>query len=258
MAKSYTETLFSLATEGQDTSRGSQHLQQVDLAHSSNDMRVLPSTATTIPYQAAAPSPALPTRNLPPEILSTQRSPHPFESVTLPHHSPELPPALVPAPSTPTPPRQLPSPCRSKRDSRYDNLDPLPPSMSAVPMLLPAPTVRAKPTDTMTTILSPNTTNADVRLPLGWEERRTPGGRPCFVDHHMRTTMWNDPRQNSSSASAASNSALADRAALGPLPSGWEMRMTSTRRIYFVDHNTRTTTWDDLRLPSTVDADAPQ
>ncbi|KAN0132223.1 hypothetical protein V8E53_009989, partial [Lactarius tabidus] len=83
----------------------------------------------------------------------------------------------------------------------------------------------------------------DVRLPLGWEERRTPGGRPCFVDHHMRTTMWNDPRQNSSSASAASNSALADRAALGPLPSGWEMHMTSTRRIYFVDHNTRTTTW---------------
>src|SRR6266702_6189358 len=25
--------------------------------------------------------------------------------------------------------------------------------------------------------------------------------------------------------------------------------MTSTRRIYFVDHNTRTTTWDDPRLP---------
>ena len=34
--------------------------------------------------------------------------------------------------------------------------------------------------------------------------------------------------------------------------------MTSTRRIYFVDHNTRTTTWDDPRLPSQVDADAPQ
>ena len=34
--------------------------------------------------------------------------------------------------------------------------------------------------------------------------------------------------------------------------------MTSTRRVYFVDHNTRTTTWDDPRLPSSVDADAPQ
>ncbi|KAI9453960.1 hypothetical protein BJY52DRAFT_1286352 [Lactarius psammicola] len=33
------------------------------------------------------------------------------------------------------------------------------------------------------------------------------------------------------------------------------MRLASTRRIYYVDHNTRTTTWDDPRLPSTVDAD---
>lgn len=23
---------------------------------------------------------------------------------------------------------------------------------------------------------------------------------------------------------------------LGPLPSGWEMRLTSTARVYFVDH----------------------
>jgi len=36
------------------------------------------------------------------------------------------------------------------------------------------------------------------------------------------------------------------------------MRMTSTRRIYFGNHNTRTTTWDDPRLPSTVDANASQ
>ncbi|KAI9434122.1 hypothetical protein BJY52DRAFT_1335551, partial [Lactarius psammicola] len=46
-----------------------------------------------------------------------------------------------------------------------------------------------------------------------------------------------------------------DSGALGPLSSGREIRLTSTRRIYFVDHNTRTTTWDDLRLPSTVEAD---
>ncbi|KAN0132131.1 hypothetical protein V8E53_010050 [Lactarius tabidus] len=116
---------------------------------------------------------------------------------------------------------------------------------------------------TVTTTLNPNTTNADGTyadrcLPLGWEERRTPDGRPYFVDHNTRTTTRTDPRRNSSSASAASNNALANRAALGPLPSGWEMRMKSTRRIYFVDHNSRTTTWDDPRLPSKVDADAPQ
>jgi len=43
--------------------------------------------------------------------------------------------------------------------------------------------------------------------------------------------------------------ALANRVVLGPLLSGWETRMTSMRRIYFVGHNTRTTAWDDPRLP---------
>lgn len=36
------------------------------------------------------------------------------------------------------------------------------------------------------------------------------------------------------------------------------MRLTSTSRVYFVDHNTRTTTWDDPRLPSNLDSSAPQ
>jgi hypothetical protein len=36
------------------------------------------------------------------------------------------------------------------------------------------------------------------------------------------------------------------------------MRLTSTSRIYFVDHNTKTTTWDDPRLPSSLDANVPQ
>ena len=33
--------------------------------------------------------------------------------------------------------------------------------------------------------------------------------------------------------------------------------MTSSARIYFVDHNTRTTSWDDPRMPSN-DPSAPQ
>ncbi|GAA5900461.1 uncharacterized protein JCM6883_002851 [Sporobolomyces salmoneus] len=37
---------------------------------------------------------------------------------------------------------------------------------------------------------------------------------------------------------------------LGPLPSGWERRQTPRGRAYFVDHNTKTTTWDDPRMPS--------
>ena len=42
-----------------------------------------------------------------------------------------------------------------------------------------------------------------------------------------------------------------------PLPSGWEMRRTAKGRVYFVDHNTRSTTWLDPRPPVPVE-DAPQ
>ncbi|ESK87022.1 nedd4-like e3 ubiquitin-protein ligase wwp1 [Moniliophthora roreri MCA 2997] len=35
-----------------------------------------------------------------------------------------------------------------------------------------------------------------------------------------------------------------------PLPPGWEKRFDSrSRAYYYIDHNTRTTTWDDPRLP---------
>lgn len=107
------------------------------------------------------------------------------------------------------------------------------------------------------------TTAGTGSLPAGWEERYTPEGRPYYVDHNTRTTTWVDPRrqtvirvmgpngQNTSSQSQTISQ-------LGPLPSGWEMRLTSTARVYFVDHNTKTTTWDDPRMPSTLDANVPQ
>ena len=37
---------------------------------------------------------------------------------------------------------------------------------------------------------------------------------------------------------------------LGPLPSGWEMRVHPSDRVYFLDHNTQTSTWEDPRTPS--------
>ncbi|KAI8928486.1 hypothetical protein BC831DRAFT_448115, partial [Entophlyctis helioformis] len=108
-------------------------------------------------------------------------------------------------------------------------------------------------------------------LPAGWEQRSTPEGRPYFVDHNTRTTTWLDPRrvqqqnrsfsQQLNAGQAASQLAIAQQqsqSALGPLPSGWEMRMTNTGRIYFVDHTTKITTWDDPRLPSSVDSNVPQ
>ncbi|KAJ7505267.1 hypothetical protein B0H11DRAFT_1851467 [Mycena galericulata] len=98
---------------------------------------------------------------------------------------------------------------------------------------------------------------ADVPLPLGWEERRTPEGRPYFVDHQTRTTTWVDPRRAGVPAPAVPAATMAN-ANLGPLPSGWEMRLTSTGRVYFVDHNTKTTAWDDPRAPTQVEDGAPQ
>ncbi|KIP12373.1 hypothetical protein PHLGIDRAFT_98357 [Phlebiopsis gigantea 11061_1 CR5-6] len=107
------------------------------------------------------------------------------------------------------------------------------------------------------------TTNGGGPLPAGWEERYTPEGRPYYVDHNTRTTTWVDPRRQTIirvMGPNGANTALQPQtiSQLGPLPSGWEMRLTSTARVYFVDHNTKTTTWDDPRLPSTLDANVPQ
>ena len=107
------------------------------------------------------------------------------------------------------------------------------------------------------------TTPGTGSLPNGWEERYTPEGRPYYVDHNTRTTTWVDPRRQTIirvMGPTGQGAALQPQtiSQLGPLPSGWEMRLTSTARVYFVDHNTKTTTWDDPRLPSTLDANVPQ
>ncbi|WYZ41671.1 hypothetical protein EsH8_V_000566 [Colletotrichum jinshuiense] len=101
-------------------------------------------------------------------------------------------------------------------------------------------------------------------LPPGWEQRWTPEGRPYFVDHNTRTTTWVDPRRQQYirmyGGQNAQNGTIQQQpvSQLGPLPSGWEMRLTNTARVYFVDHNTKTTTWDDPRLPSSLDQNVPQ
>ncbi|OMJ18486.1 E3 ubiquitin-protein ligase pub1 [Smittium culicis] len=101
-------------------------------------------------------------------------------------------------------------------------------------------------------------------LPSGWERRCTPEGRPYFVNHLARTTTWDDPRLRNMRAPdgdrAAVVAGIAGQTAnhLGQLPSGWEMRLSAFGRVYFVDHNTKTTTWDDPRLPSNLDQSVPQ
>lgn len=108
------------------------------------------------------------------------------------------------------------------------------------------------------------TTAGTGELPAGWEQRHTPEGRAYFVDHNTRTTTWVDPRRQQYirmyGQNAQGNTTIQQQpvSQLGPLPSGWEMRLTNTARVYFVDHNTKTTTWDDPRLPSSLDQNVPQ
>lgn len=104
------------------------------------------------------------------------------------------------------------------------------------------------------------TTSGLGELPSGWEQRFTNEGRPYFVDHNTRTTTWVDPRRQQYIRTFGNNTTIQQQpvSQLGPLPSGWEMRLTNTARVYFVDHNTKTTTWDDPRLPSSLDQNVPQ
>jgi len=108
------------------------------------------------------------------------------------------------------------------------------------------------------------TTQGTGELPPLWEQRHTPEGRPYFVDHNTRTTTWVDPRRQQYirmyGGSPQNPNTIQQQpvSQLGPLPSGWEMRLTNTARVYFVDHNTKTTTWDDPRLPSSLDQNVPQ
>lgn len=127
-----------------------------------------------------------------------------------------------------------------------------------------SPTGNSAAAGSNTTIHTGATSPGSGELPAGWEQRWTPEGRPYFVDHNTRTTTWVDPRrqqyirmyggQNNANGQIQQQPV----SQLGPLPSGWEMRLTNTARVYFVDHNTKTTTWDDPRLPSSLDQNVPQ
>ncbi|XP_042660028.1 E3 ubiquitin-protein ligase NEDD4 isoform X2 [Tyto alba] len=83
-------------------------------------------------------------------------------------------------------------------------------------------------------------------LPKGWEVRHAPNGRPFFIDHNTKTTTWEDPRLKISAHPRRKTSL--DPIDLGPLPPGWEERTHTDGRIFFINHNTKRTQWEDPRL----------
>ncbi|XP_012657244.1 E3 ubiquitin-protein ligase NEDD4 [Otolemur garnettii] len=106
-------------------------------------------------------------------------------------------------------------------------------------------------------------------LPPGWEEKQDERGRSYYVDHNSRTTTWAKPivqatvetsqlpsSQTSSSgpqpqvptSDSAQQVTQPSEIEQGFLPKGWEVRHAPNGRPFFIDHNTKTTTWEDPRL----------
>ncbi|XP_048874762.1 E3 ubiquitin-protein ligase NEDD4-like isoform X3 [Brienomyrus brachyistius] len=83
-------------------------------------------------------------------------------------------------------------------------------------------------------------------LPPGWEMRIAPNGRPFFIDHNTRTTTWEDPRLKY--PVNMRTKATLDPGDLGPLPPGWEERVHTDGRTFYIDHNSKNTQWEDPRL----------
>ncbi|XP_078540998.1 E3 ubiquitin-protein ligase NEDD4 isoform X2 [Lissotriton helveticus] len=83
-------------------------------------------------------------------------------------------------------------------------------------------------------------------LPKGWELRHAPNGRPFFINHITKTTTWDDPRLKIPAHMRIKPSL--DSADLGPLPPGWEERTHTDGRIFYINHSTKKTQWEDPRL----------
>ncbi|XP_036101739.1 E3 ubiquitin-protein ligase Itchy homolog isoform X4 [Molossus molossus] len=111
-------------------------------------------------------------------------------------------------------------------------------------------------------------------LPPGWERRVDNMGRIYYVDHFTRTTTWQRPTLESvrnyeqwqlqrsqlqgamqqfnqrfiyGNQDLFATSQNKEFDPLGPLPPGWEKRTDGNGRVYFVNHNTRITQWEDPR-----------
>ncbi|XP_066448655.1 E3 ubiquitin-protein ligase NEDD4 isoform X1 [Eleutherodactylus coqui] len=83
-------------------------------------------------------------------------------------------------------------------------------------------------------------------LPKGWEMRHAPSGRPFYINHMTKTTTWEDPRLKIP-VHLRPRPPL-DLLDLGPLLPGWEERTHTDGRVFYIDHNTKRTQWEDPRL----------
>ncbi|XP_053573480.1 E3 ubiquitin-protein ligase NEDD4 isoform X2 [Bombina bombina] len=123
-------------------------------------------------------------------------------------------------------------------------------------MLGPIETAQQCSTESSSASCQPQVTTSDSTqvssntesglLPKGWEIRHAPNGRPFFINHITKTTTWESPRLRIPvQLRPKPPIELSD---LGPLPPGWEERSHTDGRVFYIDHNTKQTQWEDPRL----------
>ncbi|XP_064393564.1 NEDD4-like E3 ubiquitin-protein ligase WWP2 [Halichondria panicea] len=131
-------------------------------------------------------------------------------------------------------------------------------------------------------------------LPSGWERRHDSRGRIYYVDHNTRTTTWqkptvehmrnvahwqqqqasdlqqrsqahqqrfllggdNNPPPPPPTSSTPSTPSIDD--GLGNLPENWEKRQLPNGRVYYVNHKSKTTQWEDPRRSMVDQLPLPQ
>uniref|UniRef100_A0A8P4KNG8 HECT-type E3 ubiquitin transferase n=1 Tax=Dicentrarchus labrax TaxID=13489 RepID=A0A8P4KNG8_DICLA len=133
--------------------------------------------------------------------------------------------------------------------------------------------------------------NHETGLPAGWEEKRDSKGRRYYVNHNSRTTSWTRPLiqvkkltrvlyGSKTKSNVVISPATQSGAGLpqssppsqphvppeespqhtpspeatyesGFLPTGWEERVHTDGRIFYIDHSA-TTQWDDPRLQNSA------
>ncbi|XP_049964658.1 E3 ubiquitin-protein ligase Nedd-4 isoform X5 [Schistocerca serialis cubense] len=139
---------------------------------------------------------------------------------------------------------------REINTSLHQNSEPIPEAPS--PAASPRESQTSSPSEQRVSVTSANQTNTinAEGLPVGWSMQVAPNGRVFFIDHNERSTTWVDPRTGRASPMPNQTAPPVRKPEdeLGPLPEGWEERVHTDGRIFFIDHNTRTTQWEDPRL----------
>ncbi|KAL1006720.1 hypothetical protein UPYG_G00075890 [Umbra pygmaea] len=221
------------------------------------------SDPTPVPDSTPAPSPHPPTT----EIVSAE----PDGAAAPPFSSSPAPDQTTPASSASSTAEEA---AGSSSGAEPDGTKPRqPPPNAGTPDPLPSGWEQRKDPHGRTYYVDHNTRTTTWErpqpLPPGWERRVDDRGRIYYVDHNTRTTTWQRPTMESvrnfeawQSQRSQLQGAMhqfnqrylysaqmmsAENDPLGPLPPGWERRVDSNDRVYFVNHNTKTTQWEDPR-----------